>query len=290
MIEKNNSPIDIKLADRVGFSEYSQRASIIDVAGKCRLMGLAAYQITGDFRINFPENVSEGDRRKIHEFNRENNIHIHFHAPGDIPLASRHEPLRLGGVKRLTEFIELAIELGAASFIFHPGRFAYYKISSGAIVMADRKIPEVYFERFLDSVSRLVDFAGGKIDLLLENTYGFSNQVIETIDRLLELPATGLVWDIGHMSEKIPALKARKTDPNQMAQFFADRLGKIKLAHIHDVSNGKGHLPLGTGALNIPAFLEVISQLNIEMIIEVFSEQDLKTSLNYIESLSVKNW
>jgi len=287
MIDKTNSTVNLKLNERLGFSEYSQVIKVLDVARKCSQFGLAAYQITGDYKINFPENVSGDERREIYDFNRENSIHVHYHAPGDIPLASRHQPLRLGGVKRLTEFIELAIEMGARSFIFHPGRFAYYKISSGAIVMADRKIPEIYFDRFLDSVARLVDFADGKIELLLENTYGFSNQVIETIDKFLRLPATGLVWDIGHMSERASAFRAKKIDPNRMAQFFADRLKYIKLAHIHDVAGGKGHLPLGTGTVNIPAFIEAISQLNIEMIIEVFSEQDLKTSLDYIETLKV---
>jgi sugar phosphate isomerase/epimerase len=288
MIEKTNLSANLDVSDRLGFSEYSQVTKIIDVARKCCQMGLTAYQITGDFRINFPENISGDDRREILKFNRANDINLHFHAPGDIPLASRHQPLRLGGINRLTEFIGLAIEMGARSFIFHPGRFAYYKISSGAIVMADGKIPEVYFERFLDSVTRMVEFADGKIDLLLENTYGFSSQVIDTIDKFLELPATGLVWDIGHMNEKMAALKAKNIDPNRMAQFFADRLDHIKLAHLHDVSNGKGHLPLGTGIVNVSAFIEAISQLNIEMIIEVFSDQDLKTSLDYIESLSIK--
>ncbi len=279
---------DYGLKSKLGFSEYSPGTKALDAASKCAGYGLAAFQISGDFTINFPENISADDRRAVVDFNRSNGITLHFHAPSDIPMASRHKPIRYGGVDRLIEYIALAIDLGAASFIFHPGRFAFYKISTNKLVMANKNIPDVYYKRFLDSALRLIDFAAGRIELLLENTYGFTDPVINVIDKFLESPATGLVWDIGH-----DVLQNRLANPNKStaadtAGFFSERLKHIKLAHLHDISGKRGHLALGTGLLDIVSFIDIISKMDIQMIIEVLSEKDLQTSLNYLESLANK--
>lgn len=250
--------------------------------------GLAAYQVSGDFQVNFPENLGPKERLEVKQFNEQNGLKLHFHAPTDIPLASRHKHLRLSGVERLFEFIELAVDMGAKSFIFHPGRFAFYKISTGKIVVTSREIPEVYFERFYDSVKRLVDFNKNRIELLLENTYNFSDKLIEVVDRYLELSSTGLVWDIGHMHHSMMLSQNRQRDLRQIADFFSNRLKKIKLAHIHDVSSRKGHLALGTGSLDLGPYIEILDNLGIDMIIEVFTEKDLKTSIAFLESLAVK--
>lgn len=271
----------------LGYAVFSSKTDILKAALECRKMGLAAYQVSGDFSVNFPENVEPETRRKVREFNRANNLNLHFHAPTDIPLAGRHPILRLAGIERLNEYIQLAVDMGARSFVFHPGRFAYYKIDSGKIVMAGRDVPEIYFERFLDSVKRMVDFNAGRLNLLLENTYAFSGKLIEIIDQFLSMGSTGLVWDIAHMHQ-LQASKNKNSDSRDIAEFFSHRIGHIKLAHIHDIAGGKGHLPLGTGILDIASFVDIISSLDIDMIIEVFSERDLMKSLDHLESLNVK--
>ena len=288
MSHSPNISAGFDLKSRLGFSEYSPAMKVGEVAAKCKQYGLAAYQISGDFSINFPENIDTGDRRAAADFNRSNNITLHFHAPGDIPMASRHQAIRYGGIDRLKEFIALAIDLGAWSFIFHPGRFAFYKISTDKLVMAHKNIPEDYYKRFLDSALRVVDYAEGRIELLLENTYGFTEPVIEAIDKFLESPATGLVWDIGHMVQQNKISSPNRPDSDSTAEFISARLAHIKLAHIHDISGKKGHLALGTGILDIASFVEIISKLNIQMIIEVLSDKDLQTSLKYLESLTIK--
>jgi len=273
-----------KIENLIGFSEYSPSAKALDAAFKCKQLNLAAFQLSGDFSVNFPENISESERLQVREYIRDNNIHLHYHAPSDIPLASRHEKIRLGGVQRLQEYIELAIDMGADSFVFHPGRFAYYMIGSRKIVIAKKNVPQSYFDRFYDSVSRMAVFADRKIYLLLENTYDFNDQAVDVIDRFLKIPFTGIVWDIGYMHSRS---LSDKTVKNRIASFFSDRLKYIKLAHIHDAAGGKSHLPLGAGSLDIVSFIDIFNSLNIEMIIEVYSEKDLKASLEYIKLLNV---
>lgn len=272
----------------IGFAEYSPRVNALEAVHKCLGLALNAVQISGDLPINFPENIGSDDRKTIRNLIEAENINLHLHAPSDIPLAGRHDQIRLGGLQRLAEFIELAVEMGVKSFVFHPGRFAYYRIGSGRIEMAEKKVPQIYFERFFDSASRLVDIASGRLDLLLENTHVFSADFIEVIDRFLGLPKTGLAWDIGHMVNKSRRDPGDKAKATIAADFFAARLDNIKLAHLHDVTSGRSHLALGRGHLNIASYYDIFRRLNIEMIIEVFSESDLDESLAYLQSLEVK--
>ncbi len=273
---------------KLGFNACSPRMKALDSAMKCRQLGLGSIQLSGDFPINFPENINKSARREFNEYIKANDIRLHYHAPSDIPLASRHDRLRRGGLQRLAEYIELAIDMGAKSFVFHPGRFAFYKIGSGKIIMANRNIPEIYFERFYDSVSKLADSADGHLELLLENTYGFAAVFINVVDRFLALPRTGLVWDIGHMQGRNIINTQNQAEIARTADFFSERLDFIKLAHLHDAAQNRSHLPLGKGTLDIAAHFDILSRLNIEMIIEVFSEKDLKISLEYLESLQIK--
>ena len=281
----------VTLADiktKLGFSEYSARVPALKAAAKCLNFGLSACQLSGDFQVNFPENLGGNQRLAIRRFNEQKGLRLYFHSPTDIPLASRHKHLRLGGVERLFEFMDLAADLGARAFIFHPGRFAFYKISTGKIVITDREIPEIYFERFYDSVRRLADYNRGRLDLLLENTYSFSEKLIEVVDRYLELPSTGLVWDIGHMQHSMIISQNRKTETRAIADFFSGRLKRIKLAHIHDVTARQGHLALGTGNIDLAPYIDILTSLGIDMIIEVFTEKDLKASIEFIETLTLK--
>jgi sugar phosphate isomerase/epimerase len=272
---------------QIGYNEFSSNVSASEAISRCKRMGLASLQINGDFPVNFPENISDDQRREAKNLLDEHEIRLHYHSPTDIPLASRHHHLRLSGVERLIEYIGLAIDLGAKTFVFHPGRFAYYKISSGRVVVGDREIPEVYFKRFYDSAEKLAKFSSGKIDLLLENTYNFSPRLIKIVDDFLQLPSTGLVWDIGHMHHGISSQFASNAAKTRIAEFFSGRLDFIKLAHIHDVAGRKGHLALGTGEIDLESYIDIIGKLGVEMIIEVFSEKDLKTSLSYIQGLTV---
>jgi sugar phosphate isomerase/epimerase len=266
----------------LGYSECSARTPAHEAAQKCLGYGLSAIQLTGDFPINFPENLSSAERTLTKEFILSNNLRLHFHAPHDIPLASRHEQIRQGGIARLKEYLQLAIDLGARSFVIHPGRFAIYKISSEKLILTDKNIPRVYLDRFFDSVANIQRFADGRIQILLENTYGFPPDLVEYVDIFLQNPGGGLVWDIVHGSH------GQKQSREETAKFFSERLKNVKLIHLHDFSQSKGHQALGSGKLDINTYLDIISELQVDAIIEVLTAEDLRQSLDYIDAAAAK--
>ena len=48
-----------------------------------------------DFQINFPENISQTERRRIKNNTNSSNISLHYQAPSDISLGGRHNKPRL---------------------------------------------------------------------------------------------------------------------------------------------------------------------------------------------------
>lgn len=270
-----------ELRKYLGYSEFSSQASPKDAAERCLRLGLSALQLAGDFPINFPEFTPPAFRAEVKEFNAKNNLRLHFHSPHDIPLASRHERIRSGGIERMKEFIQLAVDLGASTFVAHPGRFAIYKMSTGKIVLDQKRIPQAYLDRFADSFTNMVDFAAGRLTLLIENTPGISDQLFELIDELLANDGVGLAWDIAYTARN------HIDHSRKEAEFISQRLAKVKLIHLHDYAKGRGHQALGAGELNIKSYLEMIAELKIDSIIEVFSEEDLVRSLNFIDSIGM---
>jgi sugar phosphate isomerase/epimerase len=264
----------------LGYSECSSQLKPLAATEKCFAGGLAVLQLAGDYPINFPENVSRAERKQLNRYLKANKIRLHLHAPHDIPLASRHEAVRKGGIARLKEYAQLAIDVGAKTLVIHPGRFAIYKISTGKLALTQRNIPKPYIENFYDSISRLVKYAHDRIQILLENTYGFPPELVEFVDKFLKQKGSGLVWDIGHNASY------QKADREKAASFISERIKFVKLIHFHDIDKTRGHLPLGSGNLNIATYLDIIGELKADVIIEVLSDEDLKSSLEFIDSLS----
>ncbi len=271
---------DQSVKSYLGYSEPSPEISPLAAAEKCAKAGFSVLQIVGDYPVNFPENVKRSERKQLRNFIKKNKLRLHFHGPHDIPLASRHESVRKGGINRLKEYAQLAIDLGAKTLIIHPGRFAVYKISTGKLALTQKNIPRIYIEKFYDSISRLVKFSGNKTQILLENTYGFPPDLVEFVDKFLKLKGSGLVWDIAHGANDL------RHDREKAAAFISERLKFVKLIHLHDIDKTRGHLALGAGNLNIAEYIEIIRELKSDTIIEVLSDEDLKLSIDYIDSLA----
>lgn len=263
----------------LGFSEFSSQTSPKEAADRCLRLGLSAFQLVGDFPINFPEFTPPAFRKEVKEYISQKGLRLHFHSPHDIPLATRHDRIRQGGIERMKEFVQLAIDMGASTFVIHPGRFAVYKMSTGSIVLDHKNIPQSYYDRFSNSFRSIVDFAAGRLSVLLENTHGFSDRLCQLIDEFLELDGVGLAWDIAY------AAKGDAVNSGRAAEFISKRLAGVKLIHLHDYSRGRGHLALGTGELKIKSYIDIIAELKIDTILEVFSEADIVKSLDYIDSL-----
>lgn len=266
---------------RLGFASYAVRGGfdqILKFAGK---HGFDLVQIGMDSNRYFPESVDSEERGRVFRMFAENNIQLCFHGPSDLPLMNRHDAIRSAALTRYYEMIDLAVDLGGIYFVIHPGRLAFYSVSKKEIIFMDRKIPSLHVKLFEDSLINLLKYAGDRIALCMENTYALPYPFLNVVSRLAGENGLGLVWDAGHTEIAAPAARERTI------KFFQENIRRVRLAHLHDVSEGADHKELGTGEVNIDGYLEIFNTIGVDIVLEIFPEDKLLKSVEYLKRLQL---
>lgn len=243
--------------------------------------GFGLIQISLDNPRYFPELFDARRRSEIACKFKELSIGLCFHGPSDISLMNRHEKIRTAGLERLYEMIDMSVDMGADYFVFHPGRLALYSNTTQKVFFMEQRFPDRFRELFTDSLMRLVAHSGKKVRLCLEITHAIASPFLGVISHVADEKGLALVWDVGH-TELLTGGKRQ-----QALRFFQDNLANVKLAHLHDISDGVDHKALGTGRIDIASYLEIFNTMGIDIILEVFPEEDLLKSLDYLKNLEL---
>ena len=271
--------VDRIFKGRLGFISFAISGAFDKILEFASRYGFGLVQVALDDSRYFPEQINPDERRRVSESFKSQGIGLCFHGPSDIPLMNRHRSIRLAGLERLYGMLDMAVEMGGEYFIFHPGRLAFYSISSHRVIFMEQKIPGRHIDLFSDSVTRLLDYAGDRIKLCIENTHTLPQQFLDTIARMVTEDGLNLAWDVGHTELAPPAKRER------IIKFFQENIRRVKLGHLHDVSNGADHKALGTGKVNITGYLEIFDTIGADVILEVFPKSELLKSIEYINNL-----
>ncbi len=166
------------------------------------------------------------------------------------------------------EMIDMAVDMGAEFYILHPGRLAFYSLSSQKVFFMEQRYPERVGKLLVNSLECLLDISRGRIELCIENTHTLSAPFLKIISGLTSNKGLRLVWDVGH-TEQLP-------DPHrtQLIGFFQQNIMSVKLAHLHDINGSADHKALGSGRLNVASYLEIFNALSDDVILEIFPESD----------------
>jgi len=237
-------------------------------------------QLSMDFSRLFPENLAESERAEIREYYGNNNIASCFHGPSDIPLMNRHTAIREAGLNRIFEMIDLAADLGGEFFIFHPGRLAFYSAGKNKVVFMENRIPSKRLDFFKNSVYKILDHAADRISVCIENTHYMPKSFLDVICELIADRGLYLAWDVGY-TDVLPA-----DDRARMLKFYNDNIRYVKMVHLHDITDSGGHKALGTGGLNISAYLDIINTIEADVVLEIFPEKSLLDSVEFLNSLA----
>jgi sugar phosphate isomerase/epimerase len=122
----------------------------------------------------------------------------------------------------------------------------------------------------------LLDYAGGRIKFCLENTHSIPPQFRDVIVSLINEKGLRLVWDIGHAE----LLNGR--NKSMLFNFFQENIKAVDLFHLHDITENGDHKELGTGRVNIPAYVEIINMIGADVILEIFPRQAVMNSIKYL--------
>ncbi len=243
--------------------------------------GFRLVQINLDNPRHFPERIAPRERAEVRARFNELGIGLCFHGPSDLTLMNRHEKIHQAGLDRAREMIDLAIDMGGEYFILHPGRLAFYSLSTKKVFFMEQRYPERISATFARSLGCLLAYCAGRIRLCIENTHAFSTQFLKVIGELASKDGLGLVWDVAHTEQLSGARRI------QLIKFFQDNIKQVRLAHLHDIVDGAVHKPLGTGRLDVAGYLEIFNAMGIDIILEIFPEEGLIKSVEYLKTLVV---
>lgn len=155
------------------------------------------------------------------------------------------------------------------------------------ITLPDRKVQmyerdfEVYFDSFLKFRALCEEWIGDSdIVVSIENTDGFRAYEKRAAEYLLESPKFGLTWDIGHS----------KAVGEADVPFIMEHLHQLRHFHIHDgiaksdQQNGRNHLALGDGEIDLQERLSLADAGNARCVLETKTIAALKKSVEYLKA------
>lgn len=125
--------------------------------------------------------------------------------------------------------------------------------------------------RFRDRMTDAIGDSG--IKLCVENTDGFDLPFLaHAVDCLLESPAFGLTYDVGH-DEAIA---------HRDAQFLSARASRLHHMHLHDADGSRVHLALGDGKTEPERYLRMAEEHDMRVVLETKTVEALKSSVRWL--------
>ena len=199
---------------------------------------------------------------------RDRNLTYTVHLPYDVRAGRFDEKERLRAIDTWVRVIERTRSLPVHAFIAH---------------LEPEKCKDP------SDVDKWMTQLGKSLDELRERTRDMTDSSLICIENLnyditLLLPMIldkgfGLALDVGHLWNTC------LYDP----ECVADMLSLARVVHLHGVSDGKDHLALDrTDRAMLSEFLDILREFSgrdIVVTLEVFSESDLKASLDILDSM-----
>lgn len=259
---------------RFGMPTLIETASIEECAALCSELELDFVEMN----MNLPQyQVQTMDVQRLKTAARDYGIHYTIHLDENMNMAD-FNPLVAGAYRQTAiETIGLAKKLEIPVLNMHMPVGVYF-------TLPDRKVYlfGAYPEQFLDAMRQFRDectaaIGGSGIRICVENWHGYTDYQVKALDLLLESPAFGLTYDVGHNlvlgGTDEPVILARK-----------DRLYHM---HMHDVKEGgKDHQALGTGKLDTFKYLALAQERQLSVVLETKTIAGLRASVAWLRGHS----
>ena len=227
-----------------------------------------------ELNINFPQYLLDQlDVEKLKELSEEYGIFYTLHLDDEMSIADFNPYIADGYCRTVYDAVELAKKLGIPKLNMHLSRGAKYTLPDRVIYFFEAYEAE-YLERiraFREECQARIGDSG--ILICVENTAGFLPFQKKAVEILLESPAFGLTFDIGH----------NYCSGNMDEDFILSHKDRLKHFHIHDCVEGKkDHRTLGTGVLDVRRYLNLAEELGCTAVVETKTVESLKASMDWI--------
>ena len=258
---------------RLGMPTMIETESIRHCAQVCRELGLDFVELN----LNFPQFLLHKlDAEQLNGIAAEYAVGYTIHLDDEMSVADFNPYVAYSYTRTVTEAVYLAKKIGVKKLNMHLSRGAKYTLPDRVIYFFD-----AYRADYLDNIRYFRDVCAetigdSGIQILVENTAGFLPFQQEAVNALLESPAFGLTFDIGH----------NYCSGNMDEDFILEHSHRLSHFHVHDaLEGGKDHRRLGTGNLDIGRYLSLAHRLGASVVLETKTIESLRDSVAW-----VRNW
>jgi sugar phosphate isomerase/epimerase len=248
--------------------EYS---SLEENVALCTRLGFDFIELNMNMPYSFPENLPA---EKVREAAETNGIEFTLHAHDEVDLASFHDSVREGHVRRCAQALEWCAESGAKLLNIHINRGVYFTLPNRQVWIYDQ-YRDQFKETLLESMAYLIDLGRSNgVTVCTENSSNFHLPfVTDALEELARLDGFSITWDTGHDAKvayaERPILMRHK-----------DRITHM---HLHDYDGKSDHQVLMTGEIDIPGMLDFAQERNARVLVETKTAMSLQQSMGRLK-------
>lgn len=254
---------------RFGMPSLIEAKTLEDCAALCAQLGLDFVELN----MNLPQyQIQTMDAVHMKEVARKYGISCTIHLDENMNVADFNPLVAKAYRETVHQTIELAKELEIPVLNMHMPLGVYFTLPQGKVFLFG-EYRQRFFEEmcsFREECERAIGDSG--IRICIENWFGYTPWQIEALDILLESPAFGLTFDVGHNH-----CKGGVDEP-----VILERGAHLHHMHLHDVLGSRDHRALGTGELDVPKYLRLAKEHDCSVVLETKTVEGLTESVRWL--------
>jgi sugar phosphate isomerase/epimerase len=259
-----------KAMRKFGMPTLIETKTIEECAALCASSGLSFIEMN----MNLPQyQVQTMDATRLNLVAKEYGIGYTIHLDENMNVADFNPDVAAAYRNSVVQTIELAKKLEIPVLNMHMIYGVYFTLPHEKVFLFEQ-----YRDYYRDNMLRYRDaceqaIGGSGIRVCIENWHGYRDWQLPVLDEMLQSPAFGLTYDVGHNH-----CIGSADEPHIFA-----RLEKLHHMHLHDVRDGtKDHQALGTGELDIFKYLNLARQRDCTVVVETKTIAGLKESAGWL--------
>ncbi|MDD3334815.1 MAG: sugar phosphate isomerase/epimerase [Eubacteriales bacterium] len=253
-----------------GMPTLIETLTLEECAALCGALNLQFIELN----MNLPQyQLNQMDIAHANEIATQYGIYYTLHLDENLNISDFNPYIAQAYSRTVLETIALAKLLGSPVLNMHLSSGVYFTLPNQRVYLFDR-FKDVYLKSITEFRDRCEQAIGGaNIAICIENSDGYQAFQIEAIDLLLESPCFGLTYDIGH--------NYRSGGADE--KIILKRKDRLCHMHLHDATEKKDHLALGTGVLDLQKYLTLADEANARIVLETKSIAGLTESVRWLQ-------
>ena len=236
----------------------------------CAKLGLQFVELN----MNLP--MYQVDRLKDSKYFMElaNRYQVYYtiHLDETLDICNYNSKVAKAWMGTVIDTIDIAKKLHVPVLNLHMNYGVYFTLPGQRIYLYDQ-----YREDYLSNLRHFRELCereiGSELILIsIENTEGYTDFQKQAINMLLESKIFSLTWDIGH------SFLAKDSD----VPFIFSQKEKLRHMHIHDGKEGKNHLALGKGEIELNKYLTIAKDSDCRCVVETKTIKALEASVEWL--------